>query len=121
MNILLIAFFGLLGIFSRYGLDQAIDNKDFPASTFLINILGCCLAGLICGLGEKQALTSELQSALLIGFCGGFTTFSAYAIYALNMLEKGRLIPALSFWLGSPILGLASAATTLFLTRKFLA
>ena len=122
MNLMLIGFFGLIGIFCRYGIDRSLENLswDFPLSTFSINILGSFWAGVIFAFGERQEISPLLQTGLLVGFCGGFTTFSAYALQTLTMVDKGRVLPALAYWAGSPILGFAAAYTSLFLTRKFL-
>ena len=55
-------------------------SKFFPFGTFTVNMLGCLLIGLILGYAQKEnTLTSNQTLLLATGFCGGFTTFSAFA------------------------------------------
>ncbi len=114
-----LAVFGLLGVFSRYGIDRLIPTADFPLATFLINILGSFLAGLVYALGERGQFSASLQTGLLVGFCGGFTTFSAYALQAVMMMDRGKVAPALAYLFVSPVLGLAAAWAPVLLMRKF--
>ncbi len=74
----------------------------FPWGTFLVNVVGCFLIGIILGAGERLHVLSSTESALFVtGFCGGFTTFSAFAndIYSLGSRgdwSVGALYAALS-------------------------
>lgn len=117
-NLLWVIAFGILGISCRYGVDQMIDNSTFPLSTFLINMAGSFLAGLIFALGERQDLSPSLQTGLLVGFCGGFTTFSAYALQTFLLLEEERFLPAFGYLFLSPALGLLAAFLPIFVMRK---
>ena len=121
MQITLIAVFGVLGVLSRFGLDRMLPTEQgqFPWSTFVTNLLGCALAGGLLGLFEKQMLTENLQIALLVGFCGGFTTFSAYGIQTLSLWEKSRGTTALIYFLASPSLGVLAALAGIMVIRKF--
>ena len=79
---------------------------QFPWGTFLVNIVGSLLIGLLYGLAERHALTSPAMSALLItGFCGGLTTFSSLSddLYLLLTNNQGLLFVlylSLTFALG---------------------
>lgn len=116
---LYVGLFGLAGIFARYGIDQwgAEKNQNFPLTTLTINLLGCAIAGLVYVLAEKNSWSDPLRIGLLVGFCGGFTTFSAYALRTFLMIEEGRFVPAFTYWVLSPILGLFVIAVTVKITR----
>lgn len=78
----------------------------FPMGTFVVNILGCFCIGLFSALAEKNNIISpDWRLALTTGFCGGFTTFSAFANENINLLRNGdyfyfSLYTILSFTLG---------------------
>lgn len=119
-NLLLISVFGFIGVLCRYGIDQQIvsGNNGFPASTLLVNIMGSFLAGCVYAISSHRDLSLTLQSALLVGFCGGFTTFSAYALQTLILLERGKLSSALAFVILSPSVGLLAAYTPVWVAKK---
>ncbi len=119
-NLFLVSFFGLSGILLRYSIDQFFSdwNDEFPVTTLAINLLGSFAAGTVYAWIEHREVSSALQVGLLIGFCGGFTTFSAYALQTLNMIERGRIIPAFMYLFLSPVLGLIMAFIPVLLTRK---
>lgn len=111
-----IAIFGMAGVLCRYSLDILIPSVTFPLSTFLINILGAFLAGAL----FASSLPSTLKSPLLVGFLGGFTTFSSYSLQTLALIEKNQIKEAIFYWLGSPVLGLTAAWVGAFLGRLIL-
>lgn len=117
-----ISFFGLLGVLSRFAIDRwFVDfNAEFPVTTFVINIIGCALAGCVYVVSERGIFSSHIQLGLIVGFCGGFTTFSAYALQTMSMLERGRVVPALVYLTVSPILGLAAAYMPVALAKRML-
>lgn len=118
----MISTFGVLGILSRYGLDLAFEKtiSIFPVSTLIINFFGSFLAGVVFTLGNRQVITGELQLALLVGFCGGFTTFSAFSVQTFSMLDRGQYLLGLSYFVLSPILGLLGASVGILLVRKLI-
>ena len=66
-------------------------SKVLPFGTFSINMLGCLLIGLILGYAQKENTTTSNQILLLAtGFCGGFTTFSAFANENLELIKNGE-------------------------------
>ena len=119
-NIALIGIFGVVGVLCRYGLDKSMAGigQDFPVSTLVINIIGSFVAGLIFALSERHEISLSLQTGLLVGFCGGFTTFSAYALQTLAMVDKERFLPAITYFLLSPPLGLVAAFIPVLVLRK---
>jgi len=108
-NILFIGFGSFLGGISRYGISlffKNSSNTNFPISTFLVNLIGCLILGIILGFFEKTShTTNSLFLFLTIGFCGGFTTFSTLAIENYHLIKNGQLIAfatytSLSIFLG---------------------
>jgi CrcB protein len=74
---------------SRFVQDSVLST--FPYGTFLVNVLGCFLIGLLFGLSEKgDVLSNEWRIFLTIGFCGGFTTFSTFAGESFSMIRDGN-------------------------------
>ena len=94
-----IVFVGLgggLGAMARYGVSAVIihycANLKFPLATFLVNLGGCILIGVLAGLVEKHPLLGPSARLLLItGFLGGFTTFSAFSFETLFLMRRGDL------------------------------
>lgn len=88
---LLVGTGGFLGTISRFAVSRyftAHFPSAFPYGTFTVNILGCLLIGLIYGIAEKgQFISTEWRLFLTVGFCGGFTTFSAFAAENMAMLR----------------------------------
>ena len=109
MKIILISIFGVLGVLSRYSIESFFGNKNhiFPISTLLANVLGCFLAGSLYTLmSQKDSANQMYYLTIIIGFCGGLTTFSGYALQSLGIMESGQLIKAITYLVLSPALGL---------------
>jgi len=107
--ILIIGAGGFLGTVSRFLTSRYVQSHiftAFPYGTFIVNILGCFLMGLIFGLSEKgNIVNSDWRLFLTVGFCGGFTTFSTFANENLALLRDGNffyfaLYTSLSVFLG---------------------
>src|SRR4051812_48740524 len=97
-RILFIGFAGLLGTLSRYWLSGWIDTKfgqSFPVGTLAVNLAGCLFAGfLFHSLTERYLVDPVLRASVLVGFLGGFTTFSSYAIQSLTLMRDGEVFLA---------------------------
>jgi CrcB protein len=110
MKILLIGLAGLLGTLSRYWLAGLVARRygeTFPTATLLVNLLGCFLAGLLFYLlQERFRVGDPLQAILMVGFLGGFTTFSAYGLQTFTMLRDGAFALAALYLLLSNAVGL---------------
>ena len=110
MNILWVAIGGCIGSVLRYLCQRWVNESyqhSFPLATFLINIVGCLLIGMLYALGEKgNILTSPTRLLLITGFCGGFTTFSTFAFENMNFLRTGDNLCFILYSVGSVLLGI---------------
>jgi len=115
-----IACLGWLGILSRYGIDRIAlkYSMPIPFQTWGINILGSFLASIVFVIGiEQGAIPSDLRTGLMVGFLGGFTTFSAYSLQTALLFDKKAVGPMLIYFVGSPVLGLSAALAGLWVAR----
>ena len=98
LRIVLIGFAGLMGTLARYALSGFVARRfgeTFPTGTLLVNVIGCFLAGFLFYLFQERFLVSELtRTAVMIGFLGGFTTFSSYALQTMTLLRDGEVFLA---------------------------
>lgn len=90
MNFLIVGLGGFLGSVFRYMISQTIskDSSLFPISTFSVNLAGSLLIGVFYGLSQGK-ISEEVRLFATVGFCGGFTTFSAFALENLRLLQSG--------------------------------
>lgn len=113
MNLLYIALGGALGSVCRYGLSvwvQDILPGRFPLGTLSVNILGALVIGFLYGLFVSQGLLDEkLRFLLFVGFLGGFTTYSSFALENLVLVQSGAWMTAAAYILATNILGLLAA------------
>ncbi len=92
-NLLYVAFGGALGSVLRYLLSLGL-NGAFPYGTLTVNVAGCFVIGLLAGYGQ----TSETgRLFLMVGVLGGFTTFSAFSLDTLRLVEAGQVTLALAY------------------------
>jgi len=120
-TLLLIGTGGFLGSISRF-LASRFMQENFPAAfpfgTFLVNITGCFLIGLIYGISERSALlTPGWKMFLAVGFCGGFTTFSTFANENLALLRDGEFYYFFLYTGLSVFLGIAATFLGVILTK----
>ena len=91
---LLIGFAGALGALARYtltGLVQGVLGSGFPWGTFVVNVLGSFLFGLIWSLAEgRLALTPQTRTIVLTGFMGAFTTFSTFVFETGGLMRDAQ-------------------------------
>ncbi len=121
-TIVSVIFFGLIGVLSRYGIEELYVkmNQNIITATLLINILGSFLIGILFALSnEKLFISPNLTRALTVGLLGGFTTFSSYSLQSLQLFINGNSIKGALYFLGSPILGLLSCAIGVFIAKFF--
>ena len=119
MKIILISIFGVLGVLSRYSIETFLGNKnqDFPFATLFANVIGCLLAGVLYTLmSQKDSTNQQLYLTIIIGFCGGLTTFSSYALQSLGLMQTGSVLKAVIYLVISPALGLICVLAGIKLT-----
>lgn len=97
-QLIAIASGGAIGALFRFWVSGSVYSllgRGFPYGTLMVNVLGSLVMGfLYVLLLERTIVSSELRSALLIGFLGAFTTFSTFSIETLNLLEQAELFKA---------------------------
>jgi fluoride exporter len=110
MTLILVALGGAIGSVCRYLLSTFVHQYSpaaFPYGTFLVNILGCALFGVIVGLAEQRIVMGPLGRAfLLVGVLGGFTTFSAFTFETLELLKNAAIAHAALNVIGQVAIGL---------------
>lgn len=121
MNIVAIAIGGALGAVLRYLLMSAagrVLGVGFPWGTLVVNIVGCVAMGVAIGVLARLSDADALwRSFVCIGLLGGFTTFSAFSLDAVVMVERGELMPAALYIIGSVVLSIVGLSAGLLLTR----
>ncbi|HKM92399.1 MAG TPA: fluoride efflux transporter CrcB [Prolixibacteraceae bacterium] len=123
-NLLIVGAGGFIGSSLRYISQLAVDKwvlTNFPLGTFVVNIVGCFIIGAFYGLAERgNFLSAELRLFLAVGFCGGFTTFSAFAADSLNLLKTNAPMLMLINVVGSVVLGVFAVYLGIILLRSIL-
>ncbi len=124
MQLVWIGVFGVMGVYSRYFLGSWLSVQlsfFFPYATLLINVLGCFLAGVVYVLGiEHVSFSPEIRSAIMVGFLGGFTTFSAFGLEVTRLIEETEYSYAAVYLGLSCILGIGAVFAGLIFTRFLL-
>jgi CrcB protein len=80
---------GAVGAMLRYALTLVPFDSRFPVATFIANVVGAFVIGLISGLTIQERLTTEQTLLLKTGLCGGFTTFSTFSLESMGLIEDG--------------------------------
>ena len=104
---LLVGLGGFVGSVLRYGLSllPVTGRSGFPVMTLVINVVGALLIGLLVGLATRfEGFSSDWLTFLKVGVCGGFTTFSTFALEAHGLLSGGKPIVALLYMIFSVVL-----------------
>lgn len=117
-SLLLVFIGGGTGSLLRYGLSSLL-NQHFPYGTMLTNVIGSLLIGIFLGLFAKQILTQNHLWILVVGFCGGFTTFSSFASENLKMLQNGDYLNFALYVLGSILLALVMVFLGFKIAERF--
>ncbi len=105
-----VAVGGAMGSVGRFWLATvmtALTGPRFPWGTLLTNVLGSFVIGLVAGLTlmpNRVGMSADIRIFLMTGVCGGFTTFSAFSLQTLELLQSGDVVPALGYAIGSVVL-----------------
>lgn len=100
-------FVGTCGRFLIGKWSSGMYHGSFPMGTFIVNVLGCFIIGLLFGLLERaHVLTSNENVLLITGFCGGFTTFSSFADDMWVLGQKGEWTTFVLYLSLSVVLGI---------------
>ena len=103
LNFFLVMLGSAFGGGARYAIELAFPytppNSSLPLATLAVNVLGSLLAGIFIGLSLPGGPLYASRSALILvtGFCGGFTTFSAFSLHTLALLQEGEPYLALIY------------------------
>mgnify|MGYP003679604142 CR=1 FL=1 len=119
-HILLVFLGGGIGSVLRYIISKSINPifSNFFLGTFLVNILGCLFIGVILGISLKDTFLTQNQTLLLAtGFCGGFTTFSTFALENQSFLKNGDIVNFAVYTLSSVVVGIIAISLGLWLTK----
>ena len=121
MNYVLVFVGGGLGASLRHFINVACAKgfgTNFPFGTFIINITGSTVMGLIAGyLAFKGEASQPWRLFLMTGILGGYTTFSAFSLDAVLLYERGALGPAAFYGVGSVAFSIAGLFAGLALIR----
>jgi CrcB protein len=116
----MIAFGGALGSVLRYlmgGAVQRATHAGFPYGTLAVNVVGCLLIGILVQHFMNVEPSSAARGFLVVGFCGGFTTFSAFSMETIGLFYSGSYLRASAYVLASVVLCLSATAAGMTLTR----
>jgi CrcB protein len=107
-----VALGGALGASVRYLLDRFVEERSgslFPWSTFLINISGCLVIGVLAAaLVDRHHIPAWIRVGLIMGVVGGYTTFSTFSQETLGLVDAHDFGVALGYVAGSVVLGVTA-------------
>lgn len=119
-QIILVFIGGGFGSVLRFIISKYINHSGgFPVGTFVANVLGSLIIGLILGLALKQNSLTENQTLLLgTGFCGGFTTFSTFAYENQSFLRSGDFTLFAVYTISTFVLGFLAVFAGMYIVRS---
>lgn len=100
-NILIVALGGSIGSVARFlvsKLNLYVNFFSIPVGTLAVNVIGSFIIGFLTGISDKSTLLSaEWRLFLMVGICGGFTTFSSFTNENLTLMHNGQLLSILLY------------------------
>jgi CrcB protein len=114
-----IGFAGAVGVLARHAVQQIVPRLGgVPWGTLLVNVSGAFILGFLFTLIVRRfEAPMWVQESLLVGFLGGYTTFSAFSLETFLMIERGRIALAASYSLGSVLGGVTAVFVGIHLGR----
>lgn len=112
---------GALGSMLRYAtslLTAKYYANIFPLATFITNVLGCLIIGILIGYFSKNG-NQNLQFLLITGFCGGYTTFSTFAAENVALWQNQNYLTLIAYTAASVLIGFLAVALGLMLCKLF--
>ena len=121
---LAIAVGGALGSMARHGVNVLVHGRwpmmRFPLATFVVNVTGCLVIGLLAGLIMSGRMSPRLywREFVFVGILGGFTTFSTFGLDTVTLARTQSMAPAIWNLVGHVVIGLLAVQTGIFLTQR---
>lgn len=112
--------FGIFGVGSRFAIDTWVAkySLSFPFGTLFINVVGCFLAGLLFGPGFQKIISENaIRVGIIVGFCGGFTTFSGFGLQFFQLINAEKVGLAMVYGIGSATGCILATGCGLLLSR----
>ena len=108
MNFLLVGLGGAIGSMARYGVGLVLAGTAFPLATLVVNVIGCFCIGLaLPALDRGRVLAPDMRLLIVVGFLGGFTTFSAFGYESVTLMRTSSALAAINI-AANVLLGLAA-------------
>ena len=120
-QLLLVFLGGGIGSLLRFVISKTFNTyfQHFYLGTFLVNILGCLIIGIVLGLSYKNNILTQNQTLLLTtGFCGGFTTFSTFAFEKHTLLKAGEFFNFSLYLIASIVVGIIAISIGLWISKN---
>ena len=123
-TILAVAAGGALGATGRHLVSRAsvhLLGTSFPWGTAIVNVLGSLAMGMLIELAAlKLSMSLEMRAFIFVGLLGGFTTFSTFSLDAVTLFERGEIISAFLYVLGSVVASVSGLFLGLYIIRQVL-
>jgi len=119
-QILLVGLGGGVGSILRFLTSTLLfkHNSSFPIGTFVANILGCLVIGLFVGLSFRyDFVNKELRHLLIVGFCGGYTTFSTFSLENIELINAGSFGMLAFYTVASVAIGILAVWTGIMIVK----
>ncbi|MED4582177.1 fluoride efflux transporter CrcB [Brevibacillus choshinensis] len=117
---LAVAAGGALGSITRYGLSLVANQPGWPLGTWLSNVVGSCLIGMLSVWGKERGILSpEIYLLFATGVMGGFTTFSTFSLEVISFWGEGQILRGIMYALLSVVVGLLSCAAGIWMARQW--